>query len=584
MPDPLEEIKQKTDIVELISSYISLKKAGRNYKALCPFHQEKTPSFMVSPEKQIWHCFGCGRGGDVISFVMEMEGLEFYEALKFLGEKVGVKVEPVNKEAYSEKKRLYEINEVASKFYQYILWKTAPGKKALKYLRDRGLGDSIIDEFRLGYAPNQKDALAKFLLKRKYPVPLLVKSGLAIKKDNLVEKIPVFDRFRGRVMFPIFNQAGSIVGFSGRIMPYLEKDSLAKYLNSPDTPIFNKSFILYGLNFAKQAIIKKGFVILVEGQMDVISSHQAGFYNTVASSGTSLTDSQLDLLRRFTDKIYFAFDRDSAGQIATERGIELALKKGFFVYVVFVPKPYKDVDECVRGDPQKWRQALKKKSSVIEYFFKIYAKGAKTIEKRREAAEKILSWIKIISDPILRGEWIQKLSIALDIGEPYLYEALKNMVEHGVETGDKKDTKKKTDLFSKKEEIKKRIVAFLFVFPSFYKKAKDRLRKVLGQSELYNLWLKFYNQKGKIKKDKFLAQLKTPELPLAVLEVENDYGQGDKKLAWQEFQDLLYFLYRETKDAEIAKLQADIRACERKNDSVRLKRLLRKLQNLIMDK
>jgi len=582
MPDPLEEIKQKVDIVDLISSYISLKKAGRNYKALCPFHQEKTPSFMVSPEKQIWHCFGCGRGGDAISFVMEMEGLEFYEALKFLGEKVGVKVEPLNQEAYSEKKRLYELNEIAAKFFQYVLWKTAPGKKALKYLRDRGLKDTTIDEFHIGYAPNQKDALSKFLLKRKYPVPLLVKSGLVIKKDNPSPKeTPIFDRFRGRVIFPVFNQGGSIVGFSGRIMPHLESDNLAKYLNSPDTPVFNKSFVLYGLNFAKQAIMKKGFVVLVEGQMDVISAHQAGFLNTVASSGTSLTEPQLDLLRRFTNKIYFAFDQDSAGQVATERGIELALKKGFLVYVVFIPKPYKDVDECVKSNPKKWEEALSKKRSIIEYFFQIYAKGAKTIEQRKEAAEKVLLWIKVIPDPILQGEWMQKLSSALDIGEPYLYEALQNLSKDKVKTQPVGGDKAKSSFG--KEEVKKRIVAFLFVFPSFYKRSKSKLNRLLKQNKLYNLWFKFYNQKDRVK-DSFLARLKSPELPLAVLEVENDYDQGDKKLAWQEFNDLVQFLYREAKEMQIAKLQRQIKICEKKKDSLCLKKLLRKLQDLIMDK
>ncbi len=583
MPDPLEEIKQKIDIVDLVSSYISLKKAGRNFKALCPFHQEKTPSFFVSPEKQIWHCFGCGRGGDAISFVMEMEGLDFYDALKFLGEKVGVKVEPVDKEAYSEKKRLYEVNEIAAKFYQYVLWKTEPGKRALKYLRDRGLKDETIDEFHLGYAPNQKDALSQFLLKRKYPVPLLVRSGLVIKKDNpSPNEVPIFDRFRGRVMFPIFNQAGSIVGFSGRIMPEWESDNLAKYLNSPDTPIFNKSFVLYGLNFAKQEIIKKGYVVLVEGQMDVISSHQAGFKNTVASSGTSLTGAQLDLLRRFTDKIYFAFDQDSAGQIATERGIELALKKGFLVYVVFVPKPFKDVDECVRADRKKWKQALKDKRRIIEYFFEIYAQKAKTIEERREAAEKILPWIKIIPDPILQGEWVKKLSAILEIGEPYLYEALSELEldkqkKVGLETPEKGPSK---------EEIAKRLVGFLFVFPSFYRKTRSRLNEVLAGNKLYKMWLKFYNQKDKFDKgkDKFLARLKDPSLSLAVLEIENDYETSEKDLAWQEFQDLLQFLQRQAKEIQIARLQRQIKLCEQKKDTKRLKKLLQKLQNLILDK
>ncbi len=580
MADPIEEIKRRLDIVEVVQQYVPLKKAGKNFKALCPFHQEKTPSFFVSPEKQIWHCFGCGRGGDVISFVMEMEGLDFYEALRFLGEKAGVKVEPISKEVYSEKKKLYELNELATKFFQHVLWKTEPGKRALKYLRERGLKDETIDEFRLGYAPNQRETLSRFFLKRKIPIPLAVKSGLVIKKDDPTAKIPIYDRFRGRVMFPIFNQTGAIVGFSGRIMPHLESDEVAKYLNSPDTPIFNKSFVLYGLNFAKQEIIKKGYVILVEGQMDVISSHQAGFRHTVASSGTSLTEEQLDLLRRFTNKIYFAFDQDSAGQIATERGIELALSRGFLVYIVFIPKPYKDVDECVRANPEKWKEALKKKKNVLQYFFEIYAKEAKTMEERQESAHKILPWLKILPDPILQGEWIKKLSEALQIPEPALYEALAQIEPKVLPRPERQteEAKKPKD----KEEIQKRIVAFLFVFPELFKPRQKRLKKVLP-SELYKLWEKFYNQKA-VDKDKFLARQKDSSLALAVLEVENSYSETETEEAGKELDDLLTFLEKEEKEKQIASLQEKIRQLEAQGKIEKVKRLLKKLQDLILGK
>jgi len=580
MADALEEIKNKSNIVDIISPYVPLKKAGVNFKALCPFHQEKTPSFMVSPEKQIWHCFGCGRGGDAISFIMEMEGLEFYDALKFLGEKVGVKVAPVHREAYSQKKQLYELNELAAKLFKHILWKTKPGERVLTYLRKRGLKDDTIDQFKLGYAPNQRDILSKFLIKNKFPLPLIVQSGLCIKKDHFsLKEIPIFDRFRGRAIFPIINQAGSIVGFSGRIMPYFEEENIAKYLNSPDSPIFNKSFVLFGLNFAKQEIIKKDYVVLVEGQMDVVSSHQAEFLNTVASSGTSLTESQLDLLRRFSRNLYFAFDKDQAGQIATERGIGLALAKDFNVYIVFVPKPFKDVDECLKNNPKKWKQALEKRKNILEYFFALYAKNAKTIEEQQEAAEKILPFLRMIKNPIVQGEWIQRLSSRLNISEPSLYEAL-SQIKNKDKTILKQEIPEK-NLKEIHKEIEKRIIAILFIFPAFFRKTKKDLNLFLKNNPLYTIWLKFYNQKSR-SKDAFLGKLKNPALPLAVLEVENDYDRTDRDLAEKELIDLLNFLKKEYKQKQIDILQEKIRICEKTKNLTQLKKLLRELQNIIL--
>jgi len=577
MNDSVEEIKNRLDIVDIISSYVPLKKAGANFKALCPFHQEKTPSFFVSREKQIWHCFGCGRGGDLISFVMEMEGLDFYEALKVLAEKAGVKIKPLEKEAYTEKKRLYELNDIASKFFSHILLKTKPGKRALEYLKKRGLKEETIEEFRIGYAPNNKYLLSKFLIKNNYPIPLIVKSGLCIQKDFFSpNETPIFDRFRGRVMFPIINQAGLVVGFSGRILPVFEKENIAKYLNSPDSPIFNKSFVLYGLNFAKQEILKKGFVIIVEGQMDVISSHQHGFKNTIASSGTSLTEQQLDLIRRFSSNIYFAFDQDEAGQIATERGIKLALSKDFNVYIVFIPRPYKDVDECLRKNPIKWERALENKKEVIEYFLTIYfSKNAKEANVE-QGVEKILSFIKIIKNPIVQGKWIRKLSTILNISEPFLYEALSRVESLEIEK-EKIFPQKKEDFY---EKMKKRVFAILFVFPKLYEKNKDTIDKIFSKNSIYRIWLKFYNQK-KLTKDKFLAKLKDPALPLAVLEVEKNL-ENDTLLAEKELKDLIGFFKKEYKEREIGKLQEEIKKCEKRKDSRKLKKLLKKLQDLII--
>jgi DNA primase len=582
--DSVEEVKRRLDLVETVSSYINMRKAGRNFKSNCPFHQEKTASFIVSPEKQIWHCFGCGRGGDVISFVMEMEGLEFYDALKLLAERVGVKLEPIDNEAYDEKKKLYDLNNLALRFYQALLNKTKPGEKAKQYLVKRGLKEDILDEFSLGYAVNERDAFSRFLVKKKIPIPLAVKSGLVIQKDHFsANELPIFDRFRGRVMFPIFNQTGAPIGFTGRIMPQFDTGDLAKYLNSSDSPIFNKSFTLYGLNLAKREIMDHDFVILVEGQMDVISSYQAGFKNTVASSGTSLTENQLDLLKRFTNKIYFAFDQDAAGQIATERGVELAVAKGFFIYIILIPKPYKDVDEVVKKDSKLWEKALEEKKEFLDYLFDLYGKTAKTPEERKKVAEKILPWISRVPDPIIKGEWLKKIADSLEISDVYLYEAL-NKLENKVAGKESPKTSIITKQPKQEEQVKMKILALAFSFPKFLKAQEVNLKEILSDLPIYKKVLFFYHNNDRKDKDNFLANFKEPAFPLAVLEVENDYENADYELAKTELNDLIGFLRQKDKNQILEELNVQIKKAEKQGDIDKVKKLLKELQGVILGK
>lgn len=540
---------------------------------------------MVSGEKQIWHCFGCGLGGDVISFVMQMEGLEFYDALKLLADRAGVKLKQIDNEAYSEKKQLYDLNELAMRFFRHILLNTKPGEKAKDYLKKRNINDDSSEEFQLGYIPNQKDILSRFLVKKKIPVPLAVKSGLVIKKDYAkANELPIFDRFRGRVIFPIFNQSSSCVGFTGRIMPQFDTGEMAKYLNSSDSPIFNKSFILYGLNLAKREIMDKDFAILVEGQMDVISSHQFDFKNTVASSGTSLTQSQLDLLKRFTDKIYFAFDQDQAGQIATERGVELAVSQGFFVYIVLIPKAYKDVDECLQKDPKLWQKALDDKKEFLDYLFLINKSKKNNPSEVKQIIEKILPWVNKIQDPIVKGGWFKKISDNFAITESYLYEALDKVDK--TKTGDISGNEK--NKLSPDEDQNKQILikvlALAFVFPKFIKKFSKDLKEIFAKSSLYKKILKFYTNSSNPNKDKFLAKFKDPVFPLAVLEVENDYDNEDLLLAEKEFVDLLFFLKNKTKHSQLEAINAEIRQAEKDNNQEKVKNLLKQIQDVILKK
>jgi DNA primase len=312
MADQREEIKQKIDIVDLISEYVPLKKIGRNLKANCPFHSEKTPSFYVSPERQIWHCFGCNLGGDVYSFLMQIENIEFVEALRILAKKAGVALtEFVPTQTSELKDRLYEINHLAAEFFNYILTSHLLGKEALSYVSGRGVTKDSISAFKIGYAPKSWDSLLRFLRDKKgYKESEIEQAGLAVRS----ERGSYYDRFRGRLMFSLRDIRGNVVGFSGRVLDPEAKE--AKYINSPETPIYIKGNLLYGLEVTKGVIRKEGTAVVVEGELDLISSYQAGVANVCAIKGSALTDAQVKLLKRIAGTIILSLDADLAGDAA----------------------------------------------------------------------------------------------------------------------------------------------------------------------------------------------------------------------------------------------------------------------------
>ncbi|MFA6551593.1 MAG: DNA primase, partial [Patescibacteria group bacterium] len=320
--DQKDEIKSRLDLVEVIREYVQLKAVGVNFQARCPFHREKTPSFVVSPERQIWKCFGCGKGGDVFSFIMEMEGLSFIEALRELAPKAGIELKRHNPQEISKRNRLLDIMELAVKYYHKLLIEAPSAKPALAYLKNRGLSDDMIEKWQIGYSPESWDSILNFLKAGGYSEQEIFLSGLTVKKENANS---YYDRFRGRIMFPINDYNGSPVAFSARVSPEREAaEKMGKYINSPQTPIYDKSRILFGLDKAKQFIRENEAAIIVEGQMDAISSHQAGVKNVVASSGTAFSAEQIKLIKRYTDNILFSFDSDAAGELATNRGEEAA--------------------------------------------------------------------------------------------------------------------------------------------------------------------------------------------------------------------------------------------------------------------
>ncbi|HNX10887.1 MAG TPA: DNA primase, partial [bacterium] len=333
--NPLEEIKSKLDITEVLGEYINLRPAGSNLRALCPFHHEKTPSFMVSPEKQIWHCFGCQKGGDIFGFVMEMEGLNFVEALKQLAHKAGVTLQKNDWEDSSKRNKLIDVLSAAKEFYQRQML----GNNNIKnYLKGRGLDEKSVKEWQVGYSPNSFDDLINHLKKKGYSDEDIFLSGLSQKKEGAGR---YFNRFRDRIMFPINDAAGLTVGFTARVNPQTvnpEMEKMGKYINTPQTAVYDKSRVLFGLDKARREIKDQDLAIVVEGQMDAITSQSRGFKNTVASSGTALTFGQVKLLKRYTNNLALAFDADAAGQIAADRGIVEALAQEMNVKIIIIPQ------------------------------------------------------------------------------------------------------------------------------------------------------------------------------------------------------------------------------------------------------
>jgi DNA primase len=415
------DIKSRLPIVDVVGETVALKRAGSAYKGLCPFHAEKTPSFIVTPDRESWHCFGCGKGGDVFTFLMERDGLDFREALTRLAEKAGVELSAQSAREDRQRRRLREALEAAIAWYREVLLRTPQGERARAYLSERGFSDEILDRFSIGYAPNVWDALTKRLGARGFSDEELVSAGLAGPSN----RGGVIDKFRGRVMFPIRDQAGKATGLGGRILPGLEGP---KYLNSPATPLFDKSRTLFAIDLAKASIRKAKLSVIVEGYTDVMAAHQAGFTNVVASLGTALTRGQVELATRYADAVALAYDVDLAGEAATQRGLleelgpDAAVSK---VRVIRIPAG-KDPDELIRTDPQAWERAIADAKPVIEYFIDKAAADAdlSTIAGRREVTGRSLAILKRVGDRVERALYLQHLARLVNVEERTLGEAL----------------------------------------------------------------------------------------------------------------------------------------------------------------
>jgi len=418
-----ERVKQQADIVRVIGEYVRLKKSGQNFSGLCPFHQEKTPSFNVHPVKQIYHCFGCGVGGDVFKFVMELDKCTFPEAIRTVAEKCGIAI-PKPRERSPEERRenqqrsvLVEMHREAAAFFARQLHESPEGKVAYAYLEDRGLNREAMVKFGLGFAPSSGDALLRFL-KQKYPEKLLEVSGLLSREQSG----RFFDRFRRRIMFPIANESAKVIAFGGRAMG----DDMPKYLNSPETPIYSKSSVLYHLDRAKEALRQNDFGVLVEGYLDAIAVARAGIVNVIASCGTSLADPQIKLLGRFTRRVVVNYDPDIAGQAATERSLTLLLEKEFDVRVLALPRG-SDPDKFLKEQgAEAYKKLLLQAPPYLDYLIgRAKLMDRTTANGRVLALNFLMPYVQRLPNRLLRSEWATRIASELHVDEPVLREALR---------------------------------------------------------------------------------------------------------------------------------------------------------------
>lgn len=552
--DQLEEIKSKIDIVQFISSYIPLKKAGRNFKTLCPFHTEKTPSFIVSPERQIWKCFGCGKGGDIFKFLMEYERMEFGEALRFLAKKTGVVLKTYHpSESEEEKEKLYQINHFAAEFYHYLLLNHSVGRQALDYILGRGITKDSLKLFKIGYAPDLWDGLQKYLVGKKgYKPEDLEKAGLVIPSTQHPKTNPYYDRFRHRLMFPLADHRGNICGFSGRVLDPQAKE--AKYVNTPETLIYHKSDLLYPLHLTKEEIKKENQAIVVEGELDAISSFQVGIKNVIAIKGSALTENQVKLLKRYTENLVLALDADIAGDSAARRGIEIADSYGLGIRVVELEK-YKDPDEAAQRDPKYYKEKIKKAIPVWDYLIDSAFKriGSETPEAKKKIGEEIVPVLAKIENEIIKNHYVKKFAERLGVDQ----EAVLIQIKKFLNTGQlatptptlSKIKKPRTEL------LEEYILSLCFqsgkVEYIFEKGVRDLLRHV-GYRRIILLLEDF------LKKNKFSSDSFSKILPPELIDLFNDFylidfGEHQEDESWVEQE-----LQKALKELEILKIKEDL--------------------------
>lgn len=600
--DPKEEIKERLDIAEIIGNYLELRSAGMaGYKAICPFHQEKSPSFHVSREKQIWHCFGCGKGGDVFSFVMEMEGLDFKQSLELLAEKAGVKLpeyKPKNPAKEKVITNIYSANEIACKLFETLLANHESANEARKYIKQRGFEEEVLKKFRIGFAPNGWDKLKVFLGKKGYSDEMMKKAGLIKLRSNGSGFI---DQFRNRITVPIRNTKGEVCGFTARALS--KEDKGPKYINTPETEIYKKRSMLYGLFEGRTAIRSLDKVIIVEGNLDVIASHQAGIENVVASSGTALTEEQLNAIKRFTKNLLFCFDTDAAGFNAAQRGINLARNMGFVVEVLQIPDELgKDPDEVIKKGVENWKKIVDSPISIMQFYFdrafKIF--DINPVDGKRGLVDMLMPEISKINNLVAEEYWLQKLADIIRIDYQTLKQSLaqyKSKSNESIQYSTQNTIllpRIKKKLTSRHDRLERLLLGLNILKPDLMESDIDNTLLFIDEVylKIYKVLKEVYSsavnkepaQKNNIDLSTINDQISESEqnvLRSIIVETEQMIAEMDQEKVRQERLEIIADLEQLSKEAHQKNLIMAIREAERQGDAERLKILMQEYQKLI---
>lgn len=586
MADIIEDIKSRLDVVTFLSTYIQLKKTGRNYKGICPFHGEKTPSFVVSPEKQIWHCFGCGKGGDIFAFIREIESVEFPEAIQILADKAGIKIENVNKfqkkEGKSEKDAYHEAHEFACDFFEQQLHDTKDGEKVLKYLQKRGLTDDTIKDFRLGFAPDDYEALYPYLLKKGVKRDVIVRSGFASSKGIGDDKI--FDKYRARLMIPILDYMGKICGFGGRA---LKEDQNPKYLNSPDNIIYNKSKLLYGLSQAKKFVKENDQIILVEGYFDMILPFQAGVKNIVATSGTALTQDHVRIIKRLTNNVVTSFDTDSAGFEATKRAYFMLQNEDMNVKTVW-QLDKKDPADYVVDHGEKFLDVIKAAKDFVSFYIEklVAANDVTKMDGRRNVLKEILPIFKNIP-ATSRDFYVRQFSNLTNINETSIRDDIDKFNLPYDHPARETAVSGNADIVSK-IEVEDMILAILLEYQDAFEKAIVLLKDTDFSEEAKNVYNELLDQYNSTRSkpckwnfDKGSLSKVREKINVLTLYAEDKYGEFSPNAVTVELEKLVDKLRRDCKTRKLKEIENGIKEAEDTGDKDKLLKLLMEQQSLL---
>ncbi|HEY1074805.1 MAG TPA: DNA primase [Patescibacteria group bacterium] len=592
----VEDIKSRLDIVDIIGNYVTLRQSGTNFKGLCPFHNEKSPSFMANRERQIFRCFGCGEAGDIFAFVMKQENIDFPNALALLASKAGVELpEKFTKGRKSgvEKSALYTVNDLATKFFNHILVQHPAGKEALDYLHKRGVKNELIERFQIGYAPSSNLAIQQLFKKHDFTTDAVRLAGSP-------------ERYRDRIMFPFRDVIGQVVGYSGRAL----HDQVPKYLNTAETDLFRKNRYVYGLFEAKKAIAEAKRVMLVEGQLDLVLAHQAGTAYAVATSGTALTDDHLTILRRYSDTLLLAFDADSAGQKATERAISLALSHGFEINVVVLPAG-KDPGEIIATDRSAWDRAVNKPLSAIEWLFGYYFPD---ISKRPSATERkkiydaLFPYVDKLADVVTRSYALQRLAFSMGVTQE---KALVDAFEEWKETPPSSEPSRRISSQPEQEKVgepnqpafvseearrEKSIVGIVLLHPDLlihkqlHLEEKDFTNEALHH--LYTTILSWYNKNtNQSNLSQLISSVETTlsaaarqSLQKLIFDTQTELAELTREQVVGEYTFLVKSVRQKQRDERMQHYADEIRAAEAANDRLRVVQLMQEMQAALKEK